>query len=100
MSLASRLLTLLVRAYQMLVRPILPPACKFVPSCSDYAIESLRIHGALRGTWLAGWRVLRCNPFTAGGYDPVPARHTRGGTALPPDSPAFHQAGCSHTHRS
>jgi putative membrane protein insertion efficiency factor len=92
MSPLVRLLALLVRAYQLVLRPILPPACKFVPSCSDYAIEALRTHGALKGVGLAGWRILRCNPFTAGGYDPVPERHTTEGT----DHAAFHGVGCSH----
>jgi putative membrane protein insertion efficiency factor len=92
MSPLVRLLALLVRTYQLVVRPILPPACKFAPSCSDYAIEALRTHGALKGVGLAGWRILRCNPFTAGGYDPVPARD--------PDGTAhstFHGVGCPHT---
>jgi putative membrane protein insertion efficiency factor len=93
-NLVSRLLTLLVRAYQLLVRPILPPACKFVPSCSDYAIEALRTHGVLRGMKLAGWRILRCNPFTAGGYDPVPACNPEG-----PNHAARHGAGCSSPKR-
>jgi putative membrane protein insertion efficiency factor len=93
MSPLVRLLALLVRGYQLVFRPILPPACKFVPSCSDYAIEALRTHGALKGVGLAGWRILRCNPFSAGGYDPVPARHPTGGA----DHAAFHGVGCSHT---
>ena len=62
----------LVRAYQLVVRPLLPPACRFTPSCSAYAIEALRSHGALRGTWLSSRRIVRCNPFCAAGYDPVP----------------------------
>jgi putative membrane protein insertion efficiency factor len=74
MSLLARLLTILVRAYQFFVRPLLPPACRFVPSCSDYAVEALRTHGAVRGAWLAAWRIFRCNPFVAGGYDPVPEK--------------------------
>ncbi len=61
-----------VRAYQWTLRPLLGCNCRFAPSCSDYAIEALRRHGALRGTGLAAWRVLRCNPWCAGGYDPVP----------------------------
>jgi putative membrane protein insertion efficiency factor len=92
MSPVVRLLALLVRGYQLILRPVLPPACKFVPSCSDYTIEALRTHGALKGLALAGWRILRCNPFTAGGYDPVPVRH-RNGT----DHAAIHGVGCSHT---
>jgi putative membrane protein insertion efficiency factor len=67
-------LAALVRAYQLLLRPLFPPACRFEPSCSHYAIEALRTHGALRGSWLAALRVLRCNPWMAGGCDPVPCR--------------------------
>ena len=69
---AAGLLILLVRAYQVVLSPLLSGACRYHPSCSAYAIEALQKHGALRGSWLAARRVLRCNPFTAGGYDPVP----------------------------
>jgi len=72
MSVAARALAVLVRFYQLAVRPLLPPACRFYPSCSDYAIEALRSHGAMRGAVLASWRVMRCNPLVPGGYDPVP----------------------------
>jgi hypothetical protein len=72
------MLTAAIRLYQLVCRPILPPACKFTPSCSDYAIEALRRHGMPRGAALAGWRILRCNPFTAGGYDPVPGSDPAG----------------------
>ncbi len=65
-------MALLVRAYQLVLRPLLPPACRFVPSCSDYAIEALHTHGAWHGLVLASWRIVRCNPFCAAGYDPVP----------------------------
>jgi putative membrane protein insertion efficiency factor len=61
----------LLRAYQVLVSPLLPPACRFTPTCSDYAIEAVRQHGALRGFYMAARRLLRCHPFHAGGYDPV-----------------------------
>ncbi len=61
-----------VRAYQLVLRPLLPPACRFEPSCSAYAIEALRTHGAVRGLGLAAWRVGRCNPWGGSGYDPVP----------------------------
>ena len=61
-----------VRAYQLAVSPLLGPNCRFEPSCSCYAIEALRTHGAARGSLLAARRVLRCNPWTPGGYDPVP----------------------------
>ena len=68
----GRLLLSLVRAYRWLISPMLPPACRFHPSCSSYAEEALQRHGALRGGWLATRRVCRCGPWHAGGYDPVP----------------------------
>ena len=72
--LIARLLTLVIRAYQRLISPLLGPRCRFHPSCSHYAIEALQKHGALRGTWLATRRVSRCHPLNEGGYDPVPQR--------------------------
>jgi putative membrane protein insertion efficiency factor len=67
-----RALVLLVRLYQRLVSPALPPSCRFYPSCSAYAVEALERHGALRGTLLAVKRIGRCHPFHPGGVDPVP----------------------------
>ncbi len=67
------LLLLVIRAYQWLLSPLLPPSCRFEPSCSQYAHDAIRTHGTLRGTWLAVRRLLRCAPWSAGGYDPVPA---------------------------
>ena len=61
-----------VRVYQWTVRPLLPPACRFHPSCSEYAEQAIERHGALRGGWLAARRVCRCGPWHAGGFDPVP----------------------------
>jgi uncharacterized protein len=61
-----------VLAYQWTVRPVLGCNCRFHPSCSDYALEALRGHGAARGAWLSARRVLRCNPWHPGGLDPVP----------------------------
>jgi hypothetical protein len=57
------------------VSPLFGPRCKYYPSCSSYAIEAVRVHGALRGTCMAVWRVLRCNPLSDGGLDFVPPRH-------------------------
>lgn len=68
----SEALVLLVRVYQWTLRPFIGAHCRFEPSCSHYAIEALRRHGSVRGVALAGSRVLRCNPWTAGGHDPVP----------------------------
>lgn len=73
----ARLLAGLVRLYQLVVSPWLGPSCRFEPSCSAYALEALRVHGALRGSWLVLRRLGRCQPFCTGGYDPVPERRTR-----------------------
>ncbi len=67
-----RLLISLVRAYQYLLSPWWGTQCRFTPTCSHYAIEALERHGALGGGWLAARRILRCHPWSAGGYDPVP----------------------------
>ena len=65
----------MVRAYQVCVSPWLGARCRFTPTCSQYAIEALREYGALRGGLYAAGRILRCQPFCRGGYDPVPLRH-------------------------
>ena len=70
--LPARLLLLLLRGYQLVISPMTPPSCRFYPSCSEYAVRAVRIHGALRGGRLAAWRVLRCNPWNYGGVDDVP----------------------------
>lgn len=75
----TRVLIWIVRAYQVAFA-WRPPVCRYAPSCSAYAIEALRAHGALRGSWLAARRVLRCHPWHEGGYDPVPDPAPRGGS--------------------
>ena len=66
-------LLLIIRAYQMVISPMLPPdTCRFYPSCSRYAFQAIYRFGALRGGVMGAWRVLRCNPFNPGGFDPVP----------------------------
>lgn len=67
-----RILSAAIRGYQILVSPVLPPSCRFNPSCSQYALEAIGRHGALRGSWLAARRLARCHPFHPGGFDPVP----------------------------
>jgi uncharacterized protein len=71
-----------IRLYQRLISPALPRRCKYEPTCSAYAVEAVRVFGPVRGLILAGWRLLRCNPWSRGGYDPVEAqtlfRHERG----------------------
>lgn len=67
-------LELILKVYKRLVSPFLPPACRYVPTCSEYAAEAVARHGIFRGTMLAGWRLLRCNPLARGGFDPVPKK--------------------------
>lgn len=68
----KRILIAIVRGYKKYISPMLPPSCRFTPTCSEYAVEALQKHGAWKGSLLAIWRILRCNPFCKGGYDPVP----------------------------
>ena len=60
-----------IRLYQRLLSPLMPARCKYHPSCSEYAVRSIRSYGVMRGLVLAGWRILRCNPLSNGGIDPV-----------------------------
>ena len=64
----------LIKLYQKILSPLKPPACRFTPTCSNYAIEAIKEWGIIIGLFLALWRILRCNPFSKGGYDPVPRR--------------------------
>jgi putative membrane protein insertion efficiency factor len=65
----------LLAAYKRWISPLLPPACRFHPTCSEYAREAVATHGLWRGTGLALWRVMRCQPLSRGGFDPVPAKN-------------------------
>ena len=67
----------LIRGYQYFISPLLPPSCRFEPTCSHYAMTALRQHGVVVGLALATWRILRCNPYCPGGVDEVPARPLR-----------------------
>ncbi|OKL53319.1 membrane protein insertion efficiency factor YidD [Bowdeniella nasicola] len=79
----SWLLTKFVRFYQLVISPLTPPTCKYYPSCSAYAIEAIRVNGAIRGTGQAIWRVLRCNPWSDGGVDFPPNSDME--VPIPPD---------------
>ena len=68
----KKVLLLLIRFYQRFISPGRPPCCRFMPTCSAYALEAIEKYGALKGSWLAFRRLLRCHPFHKGGYDPVP----------------------------
>lgn len=80
------LLALPVHFYRRVISPLKPPTCRFDPTCSAYALEALRVHGPLRGSWLTLRRVLRCHPFGGCGHDPVPPR--RGMDPEPADGAA------------
>ena len=79
-SLGGRVLAAAVIAYRRWISPALPARCRFYPSCSAYALEALTVHGAVRGTGLTIWRLLRCHPFHPGGIDHVPPPRTRAAT--------------------
>jgi putative membrane protein insertion efficiency factor len=70
--LPRRVIMLPIRGYQKFISPGLPPSCRFTPSCSQYALEAVSKYGAVKGTWLAARRLVRCHPFNSGGYDPIP----------------------------
>lgn len=74
MSLLARVLSAVIGLYRRVISPLLPRSCRYEPTCSAYALEAIRIHGALRGTGLALRRVARCHPFRPGGIDPVPGK--------------------------
>jgi putative membrane protein insertion efficiency factor len=82
-----------IRAYSRWISPAFPRRCRYEPTCSAYAAQAVRRFGFVRGMLLAGWRLLRCNPFSNGGFDPVPERFTlrRG-----PVDPAVHHGEASH----
>lgn len=72
-----QLLIQLIRAYKLLLSPVLGQNCRFHPGCANYAMEAVEVHGVLRGSWLAIKRIVRCHPLNAGGYDPVPVLEAR-----------------------
>lgn len=80
MNILKNILIKLVQFYRKYLSPLKGySSCKFHPTCSAYAIEALEVHGAIKGSLLAIWRILRCNPFSKGGYDPVPQKKSKGG---------------------
>lgn len=81
MTVAARTILVALRVYKRVVSPLLPPACRFEPTCSVYAAEAVQRRGARRGAWLAVRRLVRCRPGVAGGYDPVPLDESDGARA-------------------
>jgi putative membrane protein insertion efficiency factor len=76
MSPAAYLLKGMIRAYQLLLAPLIGPVCRYTPSCSAYGMEAVEQHGAIKGSWLAAKRIARCHPWGGHGYDPVPPKTT------------------------
>ena len=85
----NTLLVWLLRAYQLLLSPMLGQRCRFYPTCSNYAIEAIRTHGAARGSLLAARRLCRCHPWDDGGFDPVPPAHQKNSSTA--------ACGCNHS---
>ncbi len=73
----KRLFIKLIKGYRRYISPNTPPACKYIPTCSQYGIEAIERFGALKGGLLTLWRILRCNPWSRGGYDPVPEKKNK-----------------------
>ena len=81
-SAVARALIAPITFYRRFISPALPASCRYYPTCSAYAVESLQVHGAVRGSWLSVRRISRCHPWHAGGFDPVPPRRERTGERL------------------
>lgn len=86
----ARVLLVPVNFYRRWISPVLPPSCRFEPSCSAYAVEALTVHGALRGSWLTLRRLLRCGPWHRAGYDPVPPRRSDRAVDTAESDPTHH----------
>jgi uncharacterized protein len=87
MQIVRQAVVMLIRGYKRAISPLLPPSCRYLPTCSEYAMEAVELHGVLRGGWLAVARLLRCHPFAKGGYDPV-APAPQGGCKIIHSGPA------------
>ncbi|HEY9863224.1 MAG TPA: membrane protein insertion efficiency factor YidD [Candidatus Obscuribacterales bacterium] len=70
----KNLFIILIKGYRLVISPLFPPACRFHPTCSQYAIEAIETFGIVQGSWLALKRILRCHPYHPGGYDPIPPK--------------------------
>ncbi|WP_338983267.1 membrane protein insertion efficiency factor YidD [Fusobacterium nucleatum] len=73
----KKILILLIRFYQKFISPMFPAKCRFYPTCSQYTLEAIKEHGAIKGTYLGIRRILKCHPFHEGGYDPVPKKENK-----------------------
>jgi len=76
-ALMSKIFVFFIKFYRKRISPLKKPCCRFTPSCSEYALEAIQTHGALKGLYLSIKRIIRCNPFCKGGYDPVPPKRIK-----------------------
>ncbi len=100
----KHILIFLIRIYKAGISPYFPPSCRYSPTCSSYAMEAIRLHGSLKGSYLAAKRILSCHPWSEGGYDPVPGSssgcsHESGESATSNEQQKFHQAAVSDFQR-
>lgn len=95
MNAAKLILTGLIKGYQYAISPLLPPSCRYAPTCSGYTLEAIQKHGALKGGWLGIKRILRCHPWGGSGYDPVPDDWRQPYRPEAP-APAAHGPECCH----
>lgn len=70
----KKILISIIQFYQKFISPLTPPSCRFYPTCSHYGVEAIKVHGALKGSWLTIKRISKCHPFHPGGFDPVPEK--------------------------
>lgn len=91
------ILRVLIKIYKWFISPVLPGSCRFYPSCSSYTLEAINTHGPFKGSWLGMLRIARCQPWNAGGYDPVPKKHQD--TSIHDHTDGTHRS-CSHTKHS
>lgn len=98
-SAATTLTLQVLRGYKWLISPLFPPACRYVPTCSEYAMEAVERYGVVRGGLLAGWRLLRCHPFARGGYDPLVNKDRPEWREIPCDPASASSAASPETQR-
>jgi len=96
LAMPQAVLLALLRGYKWAISPMFLPSCRYVPTCSEYAAEAIEGHGALRGSVMSMWRLLRCHPFVKGGYDPIPLANAQSHPGATLQRTA--EGGCSHVN--
>jgi len=99
-AIVSKLVISLIRAYQLFISPLFGPSCRYYPSCSQYAVEAIKVHGVFKGSFLAIRRVLRCHPGCEGGLDPVPELNSHSSEKTNDSRKTCSQVHCNKTKRN